>query len=204
MVIAVWTDRRQARLPLVDVVSAAVDGGARLVVLRERDLPDAQRAALAARLHVVLAPVAGRLLLSGPVPGPDGVHLAAADPLPALPGGVVGRSCHDAAQLRGAQDEGADYATLSPVFVTASKPGYGPPLGTERLAQLCAGTALPVLALGGVDSPRRARDCVAAGAAGVAVMGAVMRAPDPARFVANLLDAVAGHHARAGGIAGAR
>ena len=77
----VVTDRRQARAPLAEVVDAAVAGGARWVLLREKDLPAADRAALAARLRAVLAPVGGTLTVAGPDPlGGSGVHLAAADP----------------------------------------------------------------------------------------------------------------------------
>jgi thiamine-phosphate diphosphorylase len=192
--VIVLTDRHQARRPLGDVVRAAVDGGARLIVLREKDLPDGARAALAARLHAVLAPVGGRLLLAGRTAGPDGQHLAAADPWPlpgpagpASVGGVIGRSCHNAAELAAAAGEGAAYATLSPVFASKSKPGYGPPLGLSLFAELCAGAQLPVYALGGIESAQHARSCRAAGAAGVAVMGAVMRADDPAEVVAELV-----------------
>jgi thiamine monophosphate synthase len=180
-VVIVFTDRRQARRPLVDVVTGAVDGGARLVVLREKDLPDGERAALADLLRAVLAPVGGRLLIAGRD------HLAAADPFPASRGGRVGRSCHNAAELAAAADEGCDYATLSPVYPTESKPGYGPPLGLSALARLCADARLPVYALGGITDGERAAACREAGAAGVAVMGAVMRAPDPGALVAALL-----------------
>jgi len=186
----VLTDRTQAKRPLVDVVGAAVAGGARLFVMREKDLPADERAALARQLHEVILPAGGQLLLAGCEPGPDGVHLAAADPAPAnRPAGLVGRSCHNAAELGRATAEGVDYATLSPVYESASKPGYGPALGIEGLRMLCGG-ALPVYALGGVDTAERAARCVGAGAAGVAVMGAVMRASDPAGLVAGLLDAL--------------
>jgi thiamine-phosphate pyrophosphorylase len=176
--VMVFTDRRQARRTLVDVVLAAVDGGARVVVLREKDLPDDERAALAARLRTALADAPGRLLVAGRD------HLAAADPWRP---GAVGRSCHDAAELDRARAEGAEYATLSPVFATRSKPGYGPALGLDRFAALCAGAGLPVYALGGVESADRAAACRAAGAHGVAVMGVVMRADDPAAVVSELL-----------------
>jgi thiamine-phosphate pyrophosphorylase len=179
-VVIVFTDRRQARRPLVDVVTEAAEGGARLFVLREKDLPDGERAALADRLRAVLAPAGGTLLLAGRD------HLAAADPFPGRRGGLTGRSCHDAAELAAAADEGCDYATISPVFVTESKPGYGPPLGLPALAALCAGARLPVYALGGITDGERAAACRDAGAAGVAVMGAVMRAEDPAALVAAL------------------
>ena len=98
---------------------------------------------------------------------------------------MIGRSCHRAAELRDAATEGCTYATLSPIFPSASKPGYGPGLGPAALQD----AALPVLALGGVTASN-AGDCLAAGAAGVAVMGEIMRAEDPAQVVAALLDAL--------------
>ena len=103
-------------------------------------------------------------------------------------GNEKGRSCHNARDLDRLSTE--DYATVSPVFPSASKPGYGPALGPSGLGALAARTTKGVYGLGGVESTAQARDCVAHGAAGVAVMGAVMRASDPAATVAALLSAV--------------
>lgn len=188
--VVVVTDRRQAVAPLPQQVAAAVAGGARWVLLREKDLPTRERAALADRLREALAPYGARLIVAGPDPlGGDAIHLAAADPAPAPDAGVlVGRSCHGVADLERLTVE--HYVTVSPVFASASKPGYGPPLGPDGLAYLCRRTHRPVLALGGIETPQRAAACVAAGAAGVAVMGAVMRAKDPAAVVADLCRAV--------------
>lgn len=182
------TDRRQALRTLPDVVAAAAAGGLRLVVVREKDLPLAQRRRLADRLRDLLAPVGGRVLLAGPAPGPDGRHLAAGDPWPDHRHGLLGRSCHDRRELAVAADAGADYVTLSPIFPTASKPGYGPARGPQALAGV---SPLPVYALGGITTPARARSCARAGAAGVAVMGALMRAPDPASVAAAFIRAMA-------------
>ena len=185
--VVVVTDRRQARRGLIEAAAAAVEGGARWLLLREKDLPYAERQALADRLRAVLAPVAGRLIVAGPDPlGGDAVHLSATDPLPAAK--LVGRSCHDAGELARLTTE--DYVTLSPVFPSRSKPGYRP-LGLAAFGELCRQAGRPVLALGGVETPERAAACAAAGAAGVAVMGAVMRAADPARVVAELRRAFA-------------
>lgn len=185
----VLTDRRATGRPLVDVVRAAVAGGARLVVLRERDLPRDERAALADRLRAVLAPAGGRLIVAGPDPlGGDAVHLPAAGPYPPPRLALVGRSCHDEAELRRVSTE--DYVTISPVYPSASKPGYGPPLGPAGLR--CPAARVPVFALGGITTAAQAAACVAGGAAGVAVMGAVMRADDPAALVERLVRAVAG------------
>jgi thiamine-phosphate pyrophosphorylase len=170
---------------LVEVVAASVDGGARAVLLREKHLRSSARLRLAAELRSLLAPVGGVLIVaSDPAIPSDGVHLAAADPFPP-DAGVVGRSCHSAADVGKAFDEGCTYATLSPIFATASKPGYGPALGTQVLG----GLPLPTWALGGV-SGGNARACLAAGAAGVAVMGDVMRAQDPAAATASLLSSL--------------
>jgi thiamine-phosphate pyrophosphorylase len=176
----VLTDRTQTRgRPLVDVVRAAVEGGATTVVLREKDLPGPERSALADALR----PFVPTLLVAGDETIPaDGVHLAATDHFPDPRPGVVGRSCHATDELTAAADEGCDYATISPIFASESKPGYGPALGVDVLRD----APLPVYALGGVDASNAAR-CRAAGAAGVAVMGHVMRADDPAAAVRELI-----------------
>ena len=197
----VLTDGSQAGgRDLVAVVAAALAGGARAVVLREKDRPRRDRLALAAALRDVLGEVDGVLLVASDATIPaDGVHLGARDPLPTPRPGLVGRSCHGSAELAAAAAEGCTYAFVSPVFATASKPGYGPALGVGALAA----SPLPTWALGGVGAGTAAA-CVAAGAAGVAVMGEVMRARDPGEAVAGILAALrdvqgtvgSGHHAQ--------
>ena len=183
----VLTDRRQCTRPFVEVVAAAVDGGARAVVLREKDLPPDARAALADRLRALLDPVGGVLVLAGTsLPG-DAVHLAGHDAVPEPRPARVGRSCHDADEVTHAAEQGCDWVTVSPVRATASKPGYGPALGTAGLAALVSGP--PAYALGGLTAAD-VEPCLRAGAAGVAVMGTVMRAERPDRVVAGLLAAL--------------
>lgn len=197
LALLVLGDRRQAaRLGLVATVAAAVAGGARVVVLREKDLGWAERVELGCALAELLAPVGGTLIVAGAdvdlaaAIGAGGLHLAASDSLPAQRGElVIGRSCHDMAEVQSAAAEGADYVTVSPVFASLSKPGYGPALGTARLAELAEATTLPVIALGGI-TPANAKACLSAGAAGVAVMGTVMRAGDSARVTSALLQAL--------------
>jgi thiamine-phosphate diphosphorylase len=183
MKLLLLTDRRlTGGRPLVDVVRAAVDGGADTVVLREKDHPRHERAALAQQLRALVPTL---FVASDPSIDADGVHLAAADqPCAgrARQTATVGRSCHSAAELAAAAAEGCDYATLSPIFPSSSKPGYGPALGVDALRDL----PLPVFALGGI-TPENARACVEAGAAGVAVMSYVMGADDPAVAVKELL-----------------
>lgn len=186
----VLTDRHQAARPLVDVVAAAVDAGARAVVLREKDLADDVRGALLAQLAPVVHEAGGLLLSAGRhLPGADGVHQPSDAGPPPIAATTTGRSCHDATQVRAAEADGVDYVTVSPVHATASKPGYGPALGVEGLARLAAAATLPVYALGGIDGPAAVVACRTAGAHGVAVMGAIMRAPRPGPLVADLLAA---------------
>lgn len=196
--VTVLTDRAQAAAAgrsLAAAVEAALAGGAGRVVLRERDLPAAERRRLAADLRVLTAAAGAALVVAGDMGlaravGADGVHLAAADrwPGPADLGGLaLGRSCHTIGELAAARAGGAAWATYSPVYATASKPGYGPALGPAGLAAGCrAVPGLAVLALGGI-APGRAAACRAAGAAGVAVMGAVMGAAAPAAVVGDLV-----------------
>jgi thiamine monophosphate synthase len=173
----VLTDRTQCAGSLVDTVAAAVDAGARAVVLRDKDLPLAERAALAEEIAGLLTPVDGVLVWAGAAgsAGHAAVHLSATDPLPGPRPALVGRSCHSAAELARARAEGCDWAFLSPLAATASKPGYGPALGLTGLAALVP-LGPPVFALGGV-APADVAGCRAAGAHGVAVMGPVMRDP---------------------------
>jgi len=181
--LVVLTDRTQlpAGRSLRDVLAATADAGLRTVLVRELDLPDDERAKIAdharrAGLEVIAA--------HRPLPGCSGVHLPAAATGSA---GMLrwGRSCHRRADLARAAAEGAWWATLSPYAATASKPGYGPPLPPDAFAS----PPLPVFALGGI-TPDNAAAARAAGAYGVAVMGCVMRASDPATVVARLLEAV--------------
>ena len=183
--LVVVTDRTQAAGPLAEVVAGAVAAGARAVVLRDRDLPDDERAALAAELRAVLDPVGGVLVTAGRH-GSGAVHLAAAEPFPDPRPALVGRSCHSAAELAQARAEGCDWAFLSPVFRTASKPGYGPALGAEGFARLQP-LGPPAYALGGVG-PGDVPALLAAGARGVAVMGPVMRDPSAVRGYLAALD----------------
>jgi thiamine-phosphate pyrophosphorylase len=167
-------------------------------------------------LRRVTADVEAALIVAGDLDlavatGADGVHLAADDPWPTVDAGArlqtaaprgawVSRSCHSIDELVAARGR-ADWATFSPVFATASKPGYGPALGVAALSDGHRRVPdLPIVALGGID-PTTARSCVAAGAAAVAVMGAVMRADDPAAVVARLRAEVrAGCGDRAGSV----
>lgn len=119
--------------------------------------------------------------------GAFGVHVADGVPPPVVPGLLVGASRHAGASLDNDDVHGLGYVTLSPVFRPTSKPADDrPTLGLEGLRERCARSAVPVIALGGIDE-ENALECFAAGASAVAVVGAVMGAAHPRVVVAGLV-----------------
>ena len=107
------------------------------------------------------------------------------------PSGLIGVSCHSIADGLKAEKAGADYVTLSPIFETASKPGYGPLFNSVALKEAAQQIAIPIIALAGITSSN-ATECILNGASGVAVMGGVMQAPEPGIEVAALIKAIMG------------
>jgi thiamine-phosphate pyrophosphorylase len=191
----VISDRHQARLPLGQVAEAVFAGGCRWFSLREKDLPPEERhvllAALVAVGHrcgaVVTAHEDIEAVLAADA---DGLHLPSGGSPEAararLPGALIGASAHSADEAAALLRAGADYVTVSPVFLTASKPGYGPALGLAGLAHIVAEAPGPVVALGGITAQNAAL-CLKAGARGLAMMGEVMRSADPRAIVERVL-----------------
>jgi thiamine-phosphate pyrophosphorylase len=194
----VITDRRQARRPLEELAEAIFAGGCRWLSLREKDLAAAERRTLLSALVTL-----GRRwkaivtvhedIDAAVMVGAGGVHLPSAGSPEAararLPDGLIGASAHSAEEAAALLSSGADYVTVSPVFVTASKPGYGPAIGLDGLARVVAQVSGPVIALGGITAANAAL-CLSSGAHGVAVMGEIMRAADPRATVESILAAM--------------
>lgn len=186
------TDRLRSRHQPEAWLPRLAAAGLRAVQVREKDLGPAQLAAYAQKLRD--AAVAGStatlefylndradLALSL---GFAGVHLRE-DSLPLASHAPLlrerlrfGVSCHGVAAVLAAEAEGAAFATFGPIYETASKAAYGPPVGLTLLEQAAARSKLPLLALGGV-TPARARACRDAGAWGVAAISAIWDAEDP-------------------------
>ncbi len=98
---------------------------------------------------------------------------------------LVGVSCHSLESARAAWRGGADYIFFGPVFATPSKAAYGAPQGLERLREVCGAVEIPVLAIGGVNL-ENARECLAAGAAGLAAIRLFQESKDAAELAACL------------------
>ncbi|MDE2876632.1 MAG: thiamine phosphate synthase [Gemmatimonadota bacterium] len=196
----VITDRELARpREVTDVVAAALRAGAPAVQLREKVLPPRDTLPLARRLRTeteaarALFFVNDRLDLALAV-GADGVHLGSDDvPVSAArriapPGFLIGYSADDPDAARTAVADGADYIGCGAVFPTNTKKDAGRAVGLAGLARVVEAVDAPVVAIGGI-APASAAGVFRAGAAGCAVVGAVMAARDPGHVVDGLLGA---------------
>ncbi len=195
------TDRRQARRPLADIVARALGAGCRWVSLREKDLPQDEQVLLARSLLPLVRRHGGRLLLHGEADlarqaGTDGVHLPSGADAAAARGALgraklIGVSIHTVTEAEALDPAMVDYALAGPAFETASKPGYGPEIGHRGLSEMARAARVPILAIGGIN-PARVGELVATGCAGIAAMGGVMRADDPAQQTAALVATLRG------------
>jgi thiamine-phosphate pyrophosphorylase len=190
----VITDRHQTRHSIEAIAQEVGQGGGRWLLLRDKDLEPRERRDLAGRLaniarrHGMHLSVSSDTALAADFGA--SVHLQSEAAVSAArqrlaPGALVGVSAHGFDDVAAAAAAGADYVTLSPIFLTSSKPGYGPALGIAAIGP-AASHGIPVIALGGVTTDRLRR-CLDAGAAGVAVMGEIMRSDEPGRLVIEFL-----------------
>ena len=90
---------------------------------------------------------------------------------------IVGVSAHSLEGAMQGERAGADYVIFGPVYATPSKVGFGQPQGVQRLQEVCKRLTIPVLAIGGITL-QNARDCLAAGAAGIAAIRLFQDAAD--------------------------
>jgi thiamine-phosphate pyrophosphorylase len=182
---------------VLDKIRAAAAAGVDWVQIREKDL--CGRDLLALAREAVAGEGAAQVIVNDRLDvalaaGAAGVHLGreslgARDVVRWCRGGnaaaefVVGVSCHSLQEAREAESAGANYIFFGPVFDTPSKRGMGEPRGVARLAEIRGSVAIPVVAIGGV-SEKNARECIRAGAAGVAAIRMFQEARDGAAMKA--------------------
>jgi thiamine-phosphate pyrophosphorylase len=172
----------------IETARAAVEGGATVVQLRLKGATT-EEVVEAGRpfcdlpaLFVVNDDVEAAIAL-----GADGVHLGRDDvgaERAVEADLLLGISATSVDEARAGQEVGAAYIGAGPVWATPSKPDAGRQIGLEGLAAICLVVSIPVVAIGGVDATN-ARDCLGAGAAGVAVL----RAASDAKAVSEALGA---------------
>ncbi|MBI2886231.1 MAG: thiamine phosphate synthase [Chloroflexi bacterium] len=190
------TDRRLCHgISLPEAARLAVEAGVSAVQFRERDLPAGEQLELAAQvkrsigsraLFIVNDRVDVALAL-----GADGVQLPESG-LPVAearrllgPDALIGRSVHSLQGAIAAERAGADYLIFGPVYATRTHPG-APPAGRQALREVAQAVSIPVLAIGGVAA-EQVREVLQAGAAGAAVVSAILGTFDPKAAAAALV-----------------
>ena len=198
----VVTDRHEAAgRDLEEIVVAAAQGGAGAIQLREKDLSARDLYALGARLQAALVPYGVPLLINDRLDvalalDAAGVHLAGHSLPTAIArrvlgaGKLLGVSTHSVEEARCAAEDGADFIVFGPVFTTPSKVAYGPPQGLQHLRTVVRAVHIPVIAIGGIDHTNLPQ-VMQAGAYGVAMIRAVLAAPDSYKATQQLRAALA-------------
>ncbi|MCD6582768.1 MAG: thiamine phosphate synthase [Desulfuromusa sp.] len=185
------TDRHQVpkERQLLEVIEELLQAGVRMVQLREKDLTAAELYPLAQELRSLTHRYKSLLLINDRVDlalaiGADGVHLGGHS-LPIISARkilgsnyLIGASTHSAAEVKSAQNQGADFVTYGPIYFTPSKAAYGEPVGIESLRNICNTSKIPVYALGGIKA-NNTKEILQAGAHGVAMISALLSDPSP-------------------------
>ncbi len=206
----VITDRKLAApRSVVEVVQAALRGGATVIQLREKEAPTREMVELGMALLRVTRPAGVPLIVNDRVDvalaiDADGVHVGQDDMPAALarkligPDKILGVSAETVEQALLAQRDGADYLGVGDVYGTPTKPDAGPPIGLEGLRRIVEAVDIPVVGIGGI-TPDNAAAVIEQGAVGVAVISAVFAAPDPEEATRRLRAAVEAGRQRASG-----
>jgi thiamine-phosphate diphosphorylase len=185
------TDARAGSVArMLDICGAALEGGMTAVQLRAKGWSDRELYDAALALRDICDDADALFVVNDRIDvalaaGADGVHLGVDDlPVAAArrllgPDAVIGYSPESDIDRHVAEKAGASYLGVGPVYKSGTKADAGVPIGLDRLRHVVAATPLPVVGIGGI-TVGRAADVGAAGAVGVAVVGAVFLAGDPA------------------------
>lgn len=179
-----------------EIVRAALAGGVRLIQLREKDLSARQLVKLAREIRRLTAKAEALLIINDRFDvalavGADGVHLGQ-DDLPVAearrmsPDLIVGSSSHSVKEAFKAQEHGASYVNIGPLFPTKTKNWSGGFLGVEGLREISRAISIPFTVMGGIKQ-RHIPELLSAGARTIAVVSAITAAKDPKQATRKLL-----------------
>ncbi|MDD5270913.1 MAG: thiamine phosphate synthase [Candidatus Omnitrophica bacterium] len=172
---------------LAEVASEAVEGGADIIQLREKDMPAREIVTLGRAIRKAMAGTGALFIINdrpdiAAATGADGVHLGQDDLPPEEARAIIGRdkvigvSTHSLEQALAAEKAGADYIGVGPVFATPTKPDYIP-VGTGLVREVSKAVRIPFVAIGGIDAGNIGQ-VLDAGASRIAVVRAVCGASD--------------------------
>ena len=178
-----------------EVFSAAAEGGAKVIQIREKHW-DKGRICELVRACRPVADRYGVLIIVDDYAdvardaGADGVHIgqddmSVAEVRAVSPELLIGKSTHNLEELLAAQEEGTDYLNIGPIFATNTKSVSYPPVGLEKLAELIPQVKIPFSVMGGIKE-RHIKELLAAGARRIAMVTEVTQAPDVAAKVREL------------------
>ncbi|MDH7498830.1 MAG: thiamine phosphate synthase [candidate division NC10 bacterium] len=193
--------------PLTELAREAIEGGVSLLQLRYKGGKCREFLELAKRMKEISAEGRVPLIINDRLDialaaGADGVHLGQEDLPPQEarrilgPQIILGVSAANLQEAQEAERAGASYLGLGSIFPTASKPDAGRPIGTEVIAEVSRAVHIPVVAIGGIQIDN-VEEVIRKGASGVAVISALLQAPDIKKAAQQLKMAI--ERARAGG-----
>jgi thiamine-phosphate pyrophosphorylase len=184
------TDRRffNAQCSMYMTMETALEAGVRAIQLREKDLSVRQLFDMAVWMRELTGEYGAKLFINDRVDvalsvGADGVHLGI-NSIPAhavrkISGDklIVGVSTHSVQEAEAAENDGADFVTLGPIYETPSKLKYGKPIGVDTVREARSRTSIPLFVVGGIKSDR-VKEVMDAGADGIAMISAILGSND--------------------------
>ena len=183
----------------MEVLEAVIQGGSKIIQLREKDYPKRDLYNLASKFREITARNGVLLIINDHVDialavDADGVHLGQADlPLTVArqlaPELLIGASTHSLEQAVEAEKDGADYINIGPIFSTTTKEGVGRSLGPAVISEISPRIKVPFTVMGGITE-KNIDQVLTRGARRVAMVTAITRAADIAQKVRSLQDKI--------------
>ena len=195
----VTCERLSAGRSNVEVLDAVIDGGARVIQLREKEYSGKDLYQLALQFREITSRAGVLLLINDHLDiamavAADGVHLGQDDlPIAAArklaPELLIGASTHSLEEALQAQNDGADYVNIGPIFPTKTKAGVPYHLGPDAINAIVSGIRTPFTVMGGINESN-IRQVLAQGARRIAVVTAITQAPDISEAVRSLRNCI--------------
>lgn len=190
------TDRKVCGKKLTDIIKQAIEGGVGTVQLREKDLCTRDLYSLAKEIREITERKGASLIINDRVDiaiavDADGVHLG----WQSLEIGmvrkmigqdkIIGFSAHSLKEAERAENSGADYVTISPIFDTVNKDYFIKPLGVDEIGKIKEQISIPLIALGGINE-NNVNEVLKNGADGIAVISAILLSDNPKQTVTRI------------------